>query len=153
MIPKSRKVLYFIAFIIFITFNHPYRDNFIEPELKPYYTEFVHLMKEYCEDDQYFNVPHQVVFYNFPTPSPNIGICIDGFPNRFIVRIDKDYWARSSEEAKASLMFHELAHCFLDAEHTKLPSDFMYPTDAVTNSKDELIRQVKAFIKKECKNE
>lgn len=68
-----------------------------------------------------------------------LGVCY-GFrmPSIFrSIEIDKDYWATASYYEKESTIYHELAHCQLDLEHTDewvgdyvlfgRPKSIMYP--------------------------
>lgn len=59
-------------------------------------------------------------------PKPFIGFCYHDNPWR--IRIDYTFWFSPNVpiDDKRSLIFHELTHCVLGADHSNDPNNYMY---------------------------
>jgi len=96
----------------------------VDEELKPYVsTYFVHL-KSHCPEEVY-NVHHDIVFSD-KGDDRWVGVC-KTYVNRVVIEIDRVWFYGSSEKEKEQLIFHEMAHCFIEKEHVEDSSNYMYP--------------------------
>jgi len=98
----------------------------VRDEFKPYIERFKTEAKPYeiKIEDLY------IKFHDFKG-APAIGDCRHAVWNwHFVplIRIDRDWWGRSSELAKELLIFHELGHCILSKKHNNnRVKDEIYP--------------------------
>jgi len=98
------------------------KPNHIDPELKPYYEEYVSDRNVICkESNKFANITIKIVD---DLPKFKIGECRP-FASSYIIKINKEYWKMASEPDKYQVMMHELTHCDMKL-YRHVNSDFHY---------------------------
>lgn len=117
-----------------------------DAELEPYIA-----VSKYWIQAAGLDADRNVIYYfsdNFADIN-NIGKCVY-FPVLFVpsvITIRRSWWLKhTSENDRLLLVLHEVAHCFLDADHVDSKTDLMYPNivygmDPYTSFRDVLLRQ------------
>lgn len=147
---RLRMILYtfFVGFIFALIV--PFKETVISEEFKPYYNDFVIIVKEHCTEDQYFHPNFKIEFQKLY--GSFIGECLLR-PDRFIIYIDFGYWNRPSfiqEDKRYSLIVHEALHCHFNEPHSNDPNNIMYYSDAIINDKKTINQQLIEILKRHC---
>lgn len=135
-------LIFFILFYIFVPIRYTVK------ELIPYQNEALSLIKSYCRPWQFFNPPKQIVYFD-NLKYPTIGYCSRDLTG-FRVVFDKKVWDRLSSDDKFQSAFHEFGHCYLGLKHVDNPFNYMYYSDYIVPSNDEVRQQFIEDLKKKC---
>jgi hypothetical protein len=115
---RNGLIKYYIVFLLIIascgSAPPPSKGNdAVGVDFKPYYNEFI-------DDLNLRNkrVAHSGITIRFDVMrSPiNVGECHYSYPNH-TVKINKNYWDKSSDTVKKIIIYHELGHCMLYRDH------------------------------------
>jgi hypothetical protein len=101
----------------------------INKEVDPYYEYAMNIIRDNCKEGEYSNPKYiKVDFAETLNTKGAIGQCLNlGF--RYEITIKTEYWNRSAEQERYSLIMHEVAHCALGMPHSEDESNYMYFQD------------------------
>jgi len=102
--------LFFVG-LFFTYVNIPLRE--IDPELYPYYEEFLGLYNDICPKKE---LPTKTIIRFNLKGGVVIGTCTRSY-KRSVIEIDPVNWYLSTLNDRRQLMFHELTHCLLSLGH------------------------------------
>lgn len=122
MTKRAWFLLFFVG-LFFTYVNIPLKE--IDPELAPYYQEFLGLYNEFCPNRP---LPTKTVIkFNFKGGTV-IGTCTRSY-KRSVIEIDPINWYLSPLMDRKQLMFHELTHCLLSLGHVdeRFVDNYMNP--------------------------
>lgn len=131
-------MLYLISLIFF---------NNINVELKPYYHSYLNMLHTHCNINP---APRFTLDFKSCGEDKCIGYCLPGKLEQKVF-VDREFWNRSTKFVREQLIFHELSHCILHAQHSKDKSNFMYPYTPVDISKAEFYNEVNDLMEQTCK--
>ncbi len=146
-------MIYFIISFFLVSWVVPYSEITIDPEIKPYYNEYIEIVKQYCTYEQYHRYNFKIIFdnNNHILNKGEIGIC-QPFPNAYKISLSKKYWDNVSDLKRFSLLIHEASHCDFDVPHFVSPTHYMYYADTYI-PKELMISQLKEILKYKCKQD
>lgn len=122
----------------------------IDKELKPYVSEYYRLLNKYCKNRKYNKSSHYIIFLDDINEyrgdgTQTIGVCYHKLFG-FEVEIDRGWWESSNESLRKQLIYHEMAHCLINQEHSPNKSNYMYqglfPND---NVETQSIQDIKDY--------
>lgn len=118
-----RKIIYSLLIILLAFVYLPIK--YIDIDLQLYYNEVMEIIETSCPNGKYFHPRQNIVMFN-TLPNDAIGECRSN--NYYsVIFIDKNYWEVATTEAdKFQLVAHEMAHCFLNKEHSENMMNYMY---------------------------
>lgn len=110
-------------------------------------------LREYAADSARFGIHFDVDDYHYiftDLEGTVVGLC---FPGTRDIQIDHDFWERSSDCKRTTVLYHELGHCHLRQDHrdqslmqSYVPLDFCerreeYVAELFTHGQDFTIRK------------
>lgn len=100
----------------------------VDEPLVPYVNEYKGLLDKYCKNKVYNQSPHYMIELSDELESEDdIGVCYRKL-NGFHIKIKNKWWqANTDPDDRRELMFHELAHCFINQDHVNNPNNYMNP--------------------------
>lgn len=117
----------------------------IDEEVKPYYNEFISIVKNECPN---LKTPKQLIVSFKTLKNEEIGLCTI-YAFRREINFDPLSWGLSTNILRRQLVFHELTHCVLNVHHVKDSKHYMNAY-IVYVPEEELILQLKNNIKEAC---
>ena len=123
----------------------------IDPQLKPYYNEYLLLAKLYCNEKD-LNIPRRIsIQLSDWMEEGTLGFCIQYPTMSYFIRIQETYWNKANEAQRYQVIVHELSHCVMREGHSDDPHSYMYY--AINDlSIEETNRQLVDFLSKKCNN-
>lgn len=121
-----------------------------DPRLMKYFNDNLKIITTFCNESQYYLPPMHAVYFGKMYATAAIAYCDIRF-NGFKLIFDEEYWNELPEIDRQQLMFHEMAHCMLDAEHTPDVNHFMSPEMAHIEE-TVLKMQIMKFLTDKCTN-
>ena len=120
---KRTWFLLFFVGLFFTYVNIPLKE--IDPDLTPYYDEFMGLYNDICPNRE---LPKKVIIRFNLKSGTVIGTCTRSY-KRAVIEIDPFNWYLSPLMDRKQLMFHELTHCLLKLSHVdeKYINNYMNP--------------------------
>ena len=129
-------------------------------DLKPYYDDYMIMVKERCRSNQYFH-PNKMILiiknikqnkdYNPNTDGRIVGECTYLPSTFFEIDVDKQTWEYLTELDRKAIMFHELRHCvFMIDNHSLDPNNYFYADLPGNLTESKLYQQVIDDINNSC---
>lgn len=106
------------------TINSP---SGVDSGLQPYVNEYYEMLVNYCENNHYNKNAHLISFSQSIDAAHDIGLCTsrEGY---FTIQIDQPWWNSANEDDRRHLIYHEMSHCYIHAQHLTDPNNYMYPS-------------------------
>ena len=124
----------------------PYRS--VDTDLQPYFDSYMSAVTTICKENQYYQ-PRRIIIKFDKLTRPTIGRCSSGLMD-YTIQGDREYWKSANEEDRAELMFHELAHCVIDQDHSEDMLNYMSPEKMYDIDMHTLVKQVGFDIAIHC---
>lgn len=147
---KRFKVIILIAFILIdISLLIPY--DIVDPQIKPYETEYLNTVKKYCKDDQYYGHPLQkyIGIEDLQNPTQIAYCSYSPLGNKFTLIFNKKYWDVEPNNLKKVTLWHEFFHCYFHELHSDDQANFMYAYETYVPV-DVMEQQAIELLKKRC---
>lgn len=127
----------------------------IDKEAFPYYSEYVSLIPEYCQQRQmpsklriaFMSNKDLVDYIRVPDA---IGVCVEAPIGTHTIFLNKDWWDKADGHGREQLVMHELSHCILDKDHVDDYKNYMYPSYNAEITHEQLVKQVQSDIEETC---
>lgn len=120
--------------------------KYTSSELKPYYLEFLEKIEKKCKNGEAFLPPQRVIIIS-NLGVQNVGVCYRTNVSFWII-IDRYYWDSFNDDDKLQVIYHELSHCVLQADHIDVELHYMHSymqrvlKEQIEFQTDELIDRV-----------
>lgn len=146
------------TFVHMVSISNAEPLHYINPELKPYFDDYMIMVQNHCNSSQYYYPDDTGIFIEDISQAPDykedsdprtIGQC--GYTNTlFHIYIDTKFFKTATVLEKKTVMFHELRHCMFHIDqHNKDPNSYF--NDKVPDILEpELYSQVVDDLIKSC---
>lgn len=145
--PKITYIIYACIVAFYIRSFIPFYK--IDPELSPYFNEYMVYVNKYCTEKQY-SIPIQRTIQIGVLGGDNIGLCAYNLINRYTITFDTNSFKIMDNDARFEIIAHEGNHFLFHVKHSMDTNNFMNPY-YVNLPKDIVIKQLEIFLKEQCK--
>jgi len=114
------KLLLFLFTSILISCETRMSKDKIDPAFRPYLDEVIEFSKGELNKNNLRSL--KIGFFD-NKGSSEVGVCKHIFNE---ILIDKNYWARTTEEGRLEIIMHEIGHCVLNRYHTNVKFEFFH---------------------------
>ena len=125
-----RPIISFLTLCTLIYLYIPNKKEVIDYRVAKEYQLVDNFIKDACKNNDWYFQPRSILVYldDGIAKKGYDGLCYR-LPFEFIIKINKGFWLRSTEEERIQLMAHELSHCRLRINHSNDDSNYMYITN------------------------
>lgn len=123
--------------------------KYINPELKPYYNNFMATAKQYCPEKD-LNIPVKMdIDISDKVDAGILGYCVQYKHMFYYISINKSFWDQSPISDRYQVMMHELTHCVMGEGHSEDPDSYMYYSINYLTT-EETEQQLTDFFNEKC---